>query len=224
VSAPRPAPRPPSPPRLPAQLEPAELAEGRLTGVVISGAGPLGAVHSLDLDEARLVACDLAGAQLSHLGLLDCELSRCDLANVLARDASFDHVRCADSRLTGLQWPEGALVDTVLSDCRADLAAFRFVRAQRVVFERCVLRDADFHAAQLESVVFVDCDLTGASFERARCRNCELRGCRLEGLRGADGLGGAALEWPAILELAGPLAAAAGILVIDDEAPEDGAP
>jgi len=47
-------PCPPPPPRLPSRLEPAELGEGRLTGVAISDAGPLGdGVRSLDLDEAR---------------------------------------------------------------------------------------------------------------------------------------------------------------------------
>ena len=135
-----------------------------------------------------------------------------------------DHVRCADSRLTGFQWPEGDARDVLLRDCRADLASFRFATLQRTTLAGCVLRDADFQGARLESVCFLDCDLSGASFAGARFERSELRGCRLDGLRGVEGLAGAALEWPAIVELAGTFAAALGVRVIDDAEAPTGAP
>ena len=224
------APRPPSPPRLPPALERASLPAGaardetRWTAVELEGASLAGVeARSLEFEETRLVGCDLSGARLSRFGLLDCELVRCNLANVVARDASMARVACSDSRLTGFQWPEGGVRDLLLRDCRADLASFRFATLQRATFAGCVLRDADFQGARLESVRFLDCDLTGASFADARFERSELRGCRLEGLRGVEGLGGAALEWSEIIELAGTFAAALGVRLIDDEAQPDGA-
>ena len=224
-------PSPPAPPRLPPALEPASLPagaaldDGRWTAVELEGASLAGIeARSLDFEEARLVACDLGAARLSRLGLLDCELVRCNLANLVARDSSMTRVVCADSRLTGFQWPEGDARDVLLRDCRADLASFRFATLQRTTFAGCVLRDADFQGARLESVCFLDCDLSGASFAGARFERSELRGCRLDGLRGVEGLAGAALEWPAIVELAGTFAAALGVRVIDDAEAPTGAP
>jgi uncharacterized protein YjbI with pentapeptide repeats len=220
------SPRPPALPRLPAALEPAELSVadvavgGKWSGVVVEDASLAGCeARDVDFDEARLVGCDLSGAALTRFGALDCELVRCNLANVLARDSSLVRTSCADSRLTGLQWPEGVLQDVVFRDCRIDLASFRFARIQRVAFEDCVLRDADFTGARFESVRFSACDLSAATFSGAAFERSEVRGCRLEGLRGVEGLAGAALEWTAILELAGGMAAALGIRVI--EAPDD---
>jgi uncharacterized protein YjbI with pentapeptide repeats len=220
------SPRPPAAPRLPAALEPATIASeqlaagGKWSEVVVEGASLAGvSARDVDFDEARLVGCDLSGAALTRFGALDCELVRCNLANVLARDSSLVRTSCAESRLTGLQWPEGVLQDVVFRDCRIDLASFRFARIQRVGFEDCVLRDADFTGARFESVRFEACDLNAATFSGAEFARSELRGCRLEGLRGVDGLRGAALEWPAILDLAGALAAALGLRVIEE--PDD---
>jgi uncharacterized protein YjbI with pentapeptide repeats len=225
------SPRPPALPRLPAALEPAELsaeqlsAGGKWAEVIVEGASLTGVeARDVDFDEARLVACDLSGAALARFGTLDCELVRCNLANVMARDSSMVRTSCVESRLTGLQWPEGGLQDVAFRDCRIDLASFRFARMQRVVFEDCVLRDADFTGARFESVRFDGCDLSAATFGGAQFERSELRGCRLEGLRGVDGLRGAALEWPAIVDLAPAFAAALGVRVIADEAQRDGAP
>ena len=57
----------------------------------------------------------------------------------------------------------------------------------------------------------------GATFAGARFDASELRGCTLEGISGADGLRGAALPWPDIVGLAGALAAALGIQVLEDD-------
>ena len=73
----------------------------------------------------------------------------------------------------------------------------------------------DFLEAGLESVRFHDCDLTRADFRGARLQGCEFRRCDLTGLEGVASLRGAALEWPAIVELAGVFAAALGVEVLD---------
>jgi hypothetical protein len=50
-----------------------------------------------------------------------------------------------------------------------------------------------------------------------RAERVELRSCRVDGLQGVDGLRGALMAWPDVLELAGPLAAAVGIVLLEDD-------
>ncbi len=79
----------------------------------------------------------------------------------------------------------------------------------------CVLTQADFQQAGLRTVVFDDCDLTGADLSGARFESVELRGCRLEAVRGLDGLQGVRMPWADVLANAGPFAAACGVQVLD---------
>ena len=109
-------------------------------------------------------------------------------------------------RMTGLLWTEGALRDVTLSDCAIDLASFAAATVEHVVFERCILRQTDFQDADLRLVSFVDCDLTDADLSGARLAHCELRGCTLDGLRGAASLRGAAMPWADIVAAAGTFA------------------
>jgi uncharacterized protein YjbI with pentapeptide repeats len=109
------------------------------------------------------------------------------------------------------------LEDVMFRGCRVDLAGFRFARLQRVVFEDCVLREADFSDARCRWVRFDGCDLTGAAFAGAQFDDSALRRCTLDGITGVAGLRGAAFEWPAIVGLAGTLAAALGLRVLDED-------
>lgn len=147
--------------------------------------------------------------------MIDCELGHCELANLDATRASLIRVVVEDSRATGLAFGEAALQDVVFRDCRIDLASFRFARLERVAFDGCVLREADFQEARCEAVAFQDCDLSGASFSGTSFADSEVCRCRLEGIRGIEGLRGVALEWDAILGLAPELAAALGIRLLD---------
>jgi uncharacterized protein YjbI with pentapeptide repeats len=67
-------------------------------------------------------------------------------------------------------------------------------------------------------VRFDGCDLTGADFTGVRIDRCELRGCTLDALAGAERLRDAAMPWADIVGHAGLLAAALGIRVLDDDA------
>ena len=81
-----------------------------------------------------------------------------------------------------------------------------------------MLHEADFAEARGRWVRFEGCDLTGAGFAGARFDESELRRCTLDGITGVEGLRGAALEWSEIVGLAGTLAAALGLRVLDDDA------
>jgi uncharacterized protein YjbI with pentapeptide repeats len=212
----------PEPPRIPDDLETAtidaavesgdEWRRVRLTDVEAQEL----AVPSLRFEEARLERVDLGSGRLAHLALSDVELESCNLANADVRGGSAWRARIARSRLTGLSWTEGLVRDTVLSDCRVDLSSFAATRFDQVVFERCLLMQADFQDASLRAVRFVDCDLTELDVTQASFAGCELRGCTLDGMRGADRLRGLAMPWEDIVASAGTFAAAVGVTVIDD--------
>jgi uncharacterized protein YjbI with pentapeptide repeats len=213
----------PEPPRIPDDLEPAavdaaavesgdEWQRVRLTDVD----APELAVPGLRFEEGRMERVDLSSGRLAHLALSDVELDGCNLANADVRGGSAWRARIVRSRLTGLSWTEGMVRDTVLSDCRVDLSSFAATRFDQVVFERCLLMQADFQEASLRAVRFVDCDLTELDLSQASFARCELRGCTIDGMRAAERLRGVAMPWEDIVASAGTFAAAIGVTVIDD--------
>jgi uncharacterized protein YjbI with pentapeptide repeats len=92
-----------------------------------------------------------------------------------------------------------------------DLASLRFSRLERVLFRDCVMTGLDLYETSLTHVVFERCDLRETELRGARFNRSLLHGCDLEGIRGVEGLKGAALPWPDLVQLAGPMAAALGI-------------
>ena len=218
-----PAPTTPSEPRLPASLEllpagdPGLREPHQLAGVELHGASWAGIDASrLRVDEARLWDCDLSGASLADPELTDVMLDEPNLANAVIRGGSLRRVLVSGGRLTGAQWAETHIRDTVWRNVTADLSAFRLSELVRVTFDSCNLREADFTGARCSWVRFHDCDLTGAMFSNARFANCELRRCRLEAVEGVAGLAGTSMEFDAVLGIAQQLAEALGIHLLDD--------
>ena len=66
------------------------------------------------------------------------------------------------------------------------------------------------------SVLFERCPLVGATLSEATLDRVELRGCDLEGLKGAERLRGARMPWPDIVASAGTFAATLGIVASDE--------
>jgi uncharacterized protein YjbI with pentapeptide repeats len=213
----------PEAPRLPEELAPATVDAARVESgdewrrVRLADVdAPELAMPSLRFEEARLERVDLSAGRLAHLSLSDVELESCNLANADVRGGSAWRARIERSRLTGVSWSEGLVRDTVLSDCRIDLSSFAATRLEQVVFERCLLMQADFQEASLRAVRFVDCDLTEADLMDARFDRCELRGCTIDGIRGAARLRGISMPWEDIVASVGTFAAAVGVTVLDD--------
>lgn len=68
-------------------------------------------------------------------------------------------------------------------------------------------------SAELRDVTFLDCDLSDAEFSNAQLTRVSFRRCRFDRIQGVGGLRGATVGPAELAELAGPLAAAAGIAV-----------
>jgi uncharacterized protein YjbI with pentapeptide repeats len=160
---------------------------------------------------------DLGASRRPGLELADIELDGCNLANLQARGGQMRRVLATRCRLTGLLWTEGAIRDATLRECRIDLASFAATTIEQAIFEDCILSQSDFQDAHLRSVAFVDCDLSGADLSGARFERCELRGCTLDGIRGAERLRGVAMRWEDIVAAAGTFADALGVRVLDED-------
>jgi uncharacterized protein YjbI with pentapeptide repeats len=214
-------PLPPRPPDLPDELPPLDLAPGTLRGFrggpgVVQGASSAGDdAYDLRLDEVRLADVDLSGCRADGAQLSDVVVERGSWANLRARQATLRRVSCTGLRATGLELAEASVTDAVFEDARLDLSSFRFATVERVAFVDCRLEEADFHGATLTSVRFERCALTRASFDAAAFVRSELRGCELEGLQGVERLRGVRMPFGDVVQLAGLLAAAVGIEIVD---------
>ena len=87
-----------------------------------------------------------------------------------------------------------------------------------MTFEDCLLRQSDAMGAELDGVRFQRCDMTEFDLRDATLTGCEIDGCRLEGLLGADRLRGTTMPWADIVGNAGLWAGELGIRVRDEDA------
>jgi uncharacterized protein YjbI with pentapeptide repeats len=161
-----------------------------------------------------------AGQPLAGIGrgalVADVRVTGDDLANIEAPEMSLRRAVLTGVRMTGVQWPRANVGDSVFRESRMNLAGFAGTTFERVSFERCDLRQADFREALFRSVRLTGCDLTEADLSGLRIDRCELRGCTLDGVAGLERLRGAAMPWGDVVGNAAQLAAALGILVLED--------
>ena len=165
----------------------------------------------------RLTDPDLSSVHVRGLRLLDVAIERGNLANLDSPEPDLRRVAIIGARLTGVNWTRGRIADTVFRDCRIDLAGFAGTTFERVAFEGCMLSQADFRQALLRWVRFDPCDLTQADLDGLRIDRCELRGCTLDRLTGAERLRGAAMPWADVVGNAALFAAALGVELLDEE-------
>jgi uncharacterized protein YjbI with pentapeptide repeats len=101
--------------------------------------------------------------------------------------------------------------------CRFDDANFRSAQVEQSRVQASNCARADFGGARLDRVQLTDCDLTAADFSNARCTDLDLRGARLEQLKGIGSLRGAIIGPEQLYGLAPGLATAVGIAVRQPE-------
>lgn len=218
---PSPATRPrPKPPLVTEQLDRAEdpLADDVAWSGVTAGpdASFSGAAADCEMIGSRLQGVRLTGAVLERLRLIDVELDDCELSGVLFEDASVVRVRFTRCRLSGIVAAGLKAHDVTFVDCKLDGANFRMANWERSEWTSCDLTDADFYAAKLGGCAFLECTLTRLELSKAACRGLALHGSTLEGIRGADALGGCLIGPNQVVPLGIALVGALGIRVQDD--------
>ena len=175
-----------------------------------------------EMEQCRFVGTDLSSGAWQNGVWRDCRLESVSLAGVVGQRCSLLRSQVMGARATGLQWTDGVVKDVSFSDCRIDLAGFRFTRFSHVEFVGCRMAEVDFTGADVSGVRFVDCDLQGAKLHEAKAVGARFEGCRLEEVSGVEALAGATISAADVLPLAYTLAGALGISLEFDRLLDDG--
>lgn len=159
-------------------------------------------VATLELDDdgealgLRVVDARHPGEAFERARLVDVELVRCDLSGCDFCESVWQRVKLVDCRASAIELPQANLRDVTFVDCKLDDANFRLAKLQRVRFDASVL--------------------AGADMSNAKCAAVDLRGARLDGLRGVASLAGATIGPDQLVGLAPALAQALGLRVLAD--------
>jgi uncharacterized protein YjbI with pentapeptide repeats len=189
-----------------------ELEDARLAG----GSFAEAEAGSGRLAHAQLSDLDLRGAKFRGIRLVDVIGEAVDASNGDWRGAQMRRVLFSGCRLTGLALGEANLEEVVFRDCKLDYANFRFAELNRVSFEDCLLDEADLQGVRCKSSRFSACQMQGTDLSKAELDGVDLRGSDLRLSGGVGALRGAVVSTAQVIDLAIPLAAAAGITVADD--------
>ncbi len=173
----------------------------------------------LELDDdgeavgVRVEGARQPGESFERARLVDVELVRCDLSGCDFSESIWHRVRVVDCRLSSVELAQARLREVNFTNARLDDANFRLSSLEGVQFDTCVCTTAEFIGAQLERVLFGGSDLAGADVSQVRCADVDLRGARLDGLRGIGALRGATIGADQLVALAPALAQALGVRI-----------
>jgi uncharacterized protein YjbI with pentapeptide repeats len=169
----------------------------------------------VDWRYATFDTCSLAGSTWSRSHFTDATFDECDLANTVFDKSGLERVRFRRGRMTGFTVSGCALVDVQIDEAVADLSVWRFAKVEHAVFRDCRLAQSDWMSATLTHVRFDGCDFSDADFSQCQLDGVTFTRCTFEGVRGADGLRGAAVDRAAFYDLTEPMAATLGITLVD---------
>ncbi|MDQ1456909.1 MAG: hypothetical protein QOH28_2529 [Actinomycetota bacterium] len=178
---------------------------------------------ALELDDdreahgLRVVDARHAGEVFERARLVDVDLVRCDLSGCDFSESVWQRVTLVDCRASAIELPQAHLRHVTFEACKLDDANFRLAKFEHVRFDGSALFGAELIGARLDDLTFDGSDLAGADFSNARCSAVDLRGARLDGLRGMASLAGATIGVDQLLGLAPALAQALGLHVSSDQ-------
>lgn len=181
-----------------ARLTMANFTEADLTQCEVSGVDWRKAV----LTGAILTGLDLRGADFSGVGAPNADWTKADLRCAKFRAATLPGASFAEAQLAEADFTQAnlAYADFRMAQApksrftRADLtnfrggdgadfteAGFEEIQGQGAIWEKSIVRGANFDDAHLESTRFVDADAAGASFERARLNGAVIEDAQMAG-------------------------------------------
>lgn len=175
-----------------------------------------GSAADCEIVGSRLRGVRLTGATFDRVRLVDVALDDCELSGVDFQEATFVRVRFFRCRMSGVVATALKAEDVVFGECQLTGSNFRSSSFQRCEFADCDLSEADFYAAKLTHGVLRRCRLTSTEFSKAACNGLDLRGSRVEGIKGCDALRGAVIGSDQMVPLGVALLASLDIRVDDD--------
>lgn len=180
-------------PDVPPHLEPGDVAvldDATTSGVDLSGAVVPG-LREAQVEESDLSRIRAGGGDWVRVTLADCRLDGADLANLVWRDGSLLRCSLREARMTGALLVGVRLRSVLLEGVQGTLTSWHGAQLHGVVLRGCDLSEATFTDTVMDGVLLEDCTLTSAQLSGLRCRDVQLRGCRLDGVGGIGGLRGA---------------------------------
>jgi uncharacterized protein YjbI with pentapeptide repeats len=219
-------PRSPAPPRVAEHLDsqPVLLADGVSWSEVDAGPDQSfsGSVSDYEIVGSRLHGVRLTGAVIEGGRWVDVVLDDCELSGTVLDDATLVRVLFHRCRMSSLIATGAKAQDARFVDCKIDGANFRASALERCAFEDCDLTAADFYAARFASGALRRCALADVEFSKATSDGLDLRGSRLEGIKGAGTLQGAVITSDQMVPFGIALLAALGVKVDDGDEPGPG--
>ena len=198
-------------------LSPDELtAEANLEAVLIADIdGVALQAPNMNIDEAILERNIFVEANLEKVHLSDAHIQNTDLSAARCSEGSFIRVACTNARMPGIDLNRAVIKDATFTDCKFDIANFRFATLRRVAFVNCSFTDTDFQAAKFHDVTFSDCILEKTIFDNCVIKNADLRTSQLLDIRGWQSLQGAMVDAAQVVSIAPQLAHALGLQIAD---------
>ncbi|MFD0559464.1 uncharacterized protein YjbI with pentapeptide repeats [Stackebrandtia endophytica] len=210
----------PASPQMPARLTPAEDVDHPLEEesdwwqLEFTGGDHCGAeAVNFQVEQCRFDRTDFSAGVWRSGTFRDCRFGSVNLAGVVAERSSLFRSSVEHARATGLQWTDGVLKDVTFTECRLDLAGFRFSRLDHVVFDNCRMSGVDLTNCDLSKARFVNCDLTGAKLHHAKAVGARFEHCVLDDVSGVEALAGAVIEATDLIPLTFMLARALGVTI-----------
>jgi len=205
-------------PRLPSglpRLDLADITDGDVAGVELTGSLPEGFDEPLHLSEVRLIGASLVGARLEGSRWIDVEVANCDLSGADLQQSALTRASFRDTRLSGCQFAASRWHDVRFEECRLETVNLAMAVSQRVRFERCRMAGADLRSSAFDGVAWWDCDLTDAEVTHVKLVRANLHGSTIDGLRGASSLRPVSVDAQQFTVLAEHLLAELGIDVTE---------
>lgn len=200
------------PPDLPV-LDLADIADGDLSEVELTGVLPDGFDEPLHLREVRLAGASLVGARIAGSRWIDVTVTSSDLSGADLQQSAFTRVSMRDSRVSGAQLGASRWHDVRAEECRLEAVNLAMSTSQRVRFERCMMAGVELRGAKFEGVAWWDCDLSDADCGGVYLVRAHLHGSRLDGLVGGSSLHPVSVDAEQFAALAERLLAELGIEV-----------
>ncbi len=165
--------------------------------------------------ECRFEQCNLDGAQLARVRLLDTALvevhgASLDLADSTWRGTTLEDARLGAVILTGASW-----TDVTLRGSKLGFVNLADAHLDEVTFTGCEIGTLDLRLARATTVSFADCTIDELNVSGATLADVDLSGARLRSLVGVESLRGAIVGRDQLNDLAPLLASQLGIEVRD---------
>lgn len=172
----------------------------------------------MDLVDAEYNGDDFTGETMEHSEFVRCRFTGVRFAGTFLGETRISDTEFAHCDLASTDFAQCSLRNVTFVDCRASDANFRMTRLHKVRFDACALVEADFLEAEMTRVAFPSSDCRAINMTGVRATDVDLRGARLDGLKGVSALRGVTIGTDQLVTLAPELALALGLVVL----PPDG--